>query len=211
MMSDREFGSLIMRLIQKGDMTRDETREAFYTILKDQTTEMQQGAFLAALTSKGETAEEAAGAWEAIYNLDTEKVVINSQGPLIENCGTGMDGFKTFNISTAASIIAAAGGIYMARHGARAITSVCGTVDLAEALGVDVECDVRVVARSIEKTGLGLFNGMSPKVHPNALRRILSKIFFWFNTQYCGLPCQPCHAKEGCKRRLCKGDPETCG
>ena len=178
MMSDREFGSLIMRLIQKGDMTRDETREAFYTILKDQTTEMQQGAFLAALTSKGETAEEAAGAWEAIYNLDTEKVVINSQGPLIENCGTGMDGFKTFNISTAASIIAAAGGIYMARHGARAITSVCGTVDLAEALGVDVECDVRVVARSIEKTGLGLFNGMSPKVHPNALRRILSKIFF---------------------------------
>ncbi len=178
MMSDRDFGGLIMRLIQKENLTRDEAREAFCTILEGQTTEMQQGAFLAALTSKGETAEEAAGAWEAIYNLDTEKVVINSQGPLIENCGTGMDSFKTFNISTAASIIASAGGIYMARHGARAITSVCGTVDLAETLGVDVECDVRIVARSIEKAGLGLFNGMSPKVHPNALGRILSKIFF---------------------------------
>jgi len=69
-----------------------------------------------------------------------------------------MDTFKTFNISTAASLIAASGGIRMARHGARAITSYCGTVDLAEALRVDVECSAGVVAESIKRAGVGLLS-----------------------------------------------------
>ena len=139
---------------------------------------MQQGAFLAALTSKGETKQEVAGSWEAIYDLDTTKVDLSPQIKTVDNSGTGMDTFKTFNISTAASIIAAAGNIPMARHGARAITSVCGTVDMAEALGVDVECTAELVVRSIETAGLGLFNGMSPHIHPMALGRILSQIYF---------------------------------
>jgi anthranilate phosphoribosyltransferase len=175
---DRQFGAIIMRLIRKENLTRYESRDAFSTILDNRTTEMQQGAFLSALTAKGETEEEVAGAWEAIYELDTQQVSFTTQLPLFENSGTGMDTFKTFNISTAASVIAAAGGVKMARHGARAITSVCGTVDMAEALGVDVECHVDIVAKSIEKAGIGLFNGMSPQVHPRALGRILSKIFF---------------------------------
>ena len=77
-----------------------------------------------------------------------------------------MDTIKTFNISTAASIVAAADGINMAKHGARAITSKCGAVDILETLGVDVECDVGLVKKSIEKAGIGIFNGMSGKVHP---------------------------------------------
>jgi anthranilate phosphoribosyltransferase len=89
-----------------------------------------------------------------------------------------MDAIKTFNISTAASIVAAADGINMAKHGARAITSKCGAVDILEALGVDVECDVSLVKRSIERAGIGIFNGMSGKVHPQALYRILSQIRF---------------------------------
>jgi anthranilate phosphoribosyltransferase len=176
--TDRQFGAIIMRLIRKENLSRDESKAAFCTILEDRTTEMQQGAFLSALASKGETAEEVAGAWEAIYELDTQQVALDSPVPLFENSGTGMDTFKTFNISTAASVIAAAGGIKMARHGARAITSVCGTVDMAEALGVDVECQADLVAESIDKVGIGLFNGMSPHIHPRALGRILSKIFF---------------------------------
>jgi anthranilate phosphoribosyltransferase len=175
---DRQFGALIMRLIRKENLSRSESRDAFFTILEDATTEMQQGAFLSALAAKGETEDEVAGAWEAIYELDTRQVFLNAQMPLLENSGTGMDTFKTFNISTAASILAAAGGIMMARHGARAITSVCGTVDMAEALGVDVECSADMVAESIEKVGIGLFNGMSPKIHPRALGRILSKLSF---------------------------------
>jgi anthranilate phosphoribosyltransferase len=175
---DRRFGAIIMRLIQKHDLSRDESKDAFATILEDRTTEMQQGAFLAALATKGETEEEVAGAWEAIYELDTQQVNLNAEMPLFENSGTGMDTFKTFNISTTASVIGAAGGIKMARHGARAITSICGTVDMAEALGVDVECHADLVAKSIETAGIGLFNGMSPQIHPRALGRILSKMFF---------------------------------
>ena len=175
---NREFGAVITRLIRKENLDRDEANKAFNHILNNEVTPMQQGAFLAALTAKGETAQEVAGSWQAIYELDTNKVHLNGSSPIVENSGTGMDTFKTFNISTAASIIAASGGIRMARHGARAITSRCGTVDMAEALGVDVECDVDVVAKSIETTGLGLFNGMSPQIHPMALGRILSQISF---------------------------------
>jgi anthranilate phosphoribosyltransferase len=175
---DRQFGAFIMRLIRKENLSRNESRDAFSIILEDRTTEMQQGAFLSALAAKGETEEEVAGAWEAIYALDTRQVPLDDQMALLENSGTGMDTFKTFNISTAASVIAAAGGIKMARHGARAITSVCGTVDMAEALGVDVECPADTVAKSIEKVGIGLFNGMSPQIHPRALGRILSKLCF---------------------------------
>jgi len=176
--TNRTFGATISRLINRENLSRQEARKAFTTVLQNETTDMQQGAFLAALTAKGETRQEVAGAWEAIYELDTTKVHIDPLLPLVENSGTGMDTFKTFNISTAASIIAAAGGVPMARHGARAITSVCGTVDMAEALGVDVECSADVVARSIETSHLGLFNGMSPKIHPMALGRILSQIYF---------------------------------
>ncbi len=178
MAANKEFGALITRLIQKNNLTRQEARQAFTTLLNNETSQMQQGAFLAALTAKGETAMEVAGSWEAIYDLDTTKVSMAKDLALVENSGTGMDTFKTYNISTAASIIAAAGNIPMARHGARAITSLCGTVDMAEALGVDVECTADLVAKSIETSGIGLFNGMSPHIHPKALGRILSQIFF---------------------------------
>ncbi len=176
--ANKEFGGLITRLVQKEDLSREEAKGAFYTILKNETTDMQQGAFLAAMTAKGETKEEVAGSWEAIYELDTVKVLSDDHRPIVDNCGTGMDSFKTFNISTAASIVAASGGIRMARHGARAITSVCGTVDMAETLGVDVECSADVVAESINEAGIGLFNGMSAEIHPQALGRILSNIHF---------------------------------
>jgi anthranilate phosphoribosyltransferase len=175
---NREFGLLVTKLIRKENLSREETKSGIETILTDRTSEMQQGGFLAALCCKGETKEEVAGSWEAIYEHDTIKVEFKPEMILVENCGTGMDSFKTFNISTAASIVAAAGNVTMARHGARAITSASGTVDIAEKLGVDVECSAEIVKRSIEKTGIGLFNGMSPETHPHALGRILSQIYF---------------------------------
>lgn len=178
-MEMKAFGRIITRLVNKQNLSRDEAFSAFSTVLRNETTEIQQGAFLAALTAKGETEEEIAGCYDAVYQIDTVKVYPVLKGPVVENSGTGMDSFKTFNISTAASVIAAAcGGISIARHGARAITGKCGTVDIAESLGIDVECDVSVVSQSIEQCGLGLFNGMSPKVHPCALGRILSRISF---------------------------------
>ena len=103
--SDKQFGTYITRLIQKEDLSREDAKSAFYTILNNETTDMQQGAFLSALVAKGETEEEVAGSWEAIYELDTVKVLPETTAPLVENSGTGMDSFKTFNISTAASLV----------------------------------------------------------------------------------------------------------
>jgi anthranilate phosphoribosyltransferase len=174
----RYFGSKVDALIRGQNLTRAEAGDLFRQILKNEQPDLQQGAFLAAITSKGATPQEIAGIWEAIYEIDTVKVRPDVSGPLVENCGTGMDSIKTFNISTAASIVAAADGIIMAKHGARAITSKCGAVDILETLGVDVECDVSLVKRSIEEAGIGIFNGMSGKVHPQALYRILSQIRF---------------------------------
>jgi anthranilate phosphoribosyltransferase len=177
MEKNRELGQLITKLTAKNNLTRDEAYEGFRMVLANEVTDMQQGAFLAALTTKGETADEVAGGWQAVYDLDTNKVDLNGL-ELVDNCGTGMDSFKTFNISTAASLVAAEGGVHIARHGARAITSTCGTVDMAELLGVDVECSIELVAKSVKEVGIGLFNGMSPTVHPMALGRILSQISF---------------------------------
>jgi anthranilate phosphoribosyltransferase len=174
---NKQLGQIITRLIAKEDLSLNESHDAFTMVLGNEVSDMQQGAFLAALTAKGETADEVAGGWRAVYELDTQKVDLTDLD-IVDNCGTGMDSFKTFNISTAASIVAAAGGVTIARHGARAITSSCGTVDMAECLGINVECSVELVEKSIRQAGIGLFNGMSPEVHPMALGRILSQICF---------------------------------
>ncbi len=174
----KPFAQVITRLINKENLSRQEAYDAFSVVLRGETSDIQQGAFLAALSAKGETRDEIAGCWQAIYEHDTVNVNPKVEGPVVENCGTGMDSFKTFNISTCASLVAAAAGVNMARHGARALTSSCGTVDIAEALGVDVEGGIDLAVKSLETSGVALFNGMSPTVHPNALGRILSQMSF---------------------------------
>lgn len=174
----RRFGAEIQRLIGKGDLDRQTTYHLFCQVLRGEQPDLQQGALLAALVAKGETPQEIAGAWQAIVEVDTVSASVDGCGPLVENSGTGMDELKTFNVSSAAAIIAAAQGVRMARHGARALTSSCGAVDILEAVGVDVECPAATVERSIEEAGIGIFNGMSPAVHPGGLGRILSQIRF---------------------------------
>ncbi len=174
----REFGAAIARVIRGESLEQEECRSLFAQVLGNTQPDLHQGAFIATLAAKGETAPEIAGAWQAIDEIDTIHVDSELPANLVENAGTGMDRLKTFNVSTAAALVAAAAGIPMARHGARALTSFCGTVDMAEALGVNVELDVEAVAASIRKAGIGLFNGMSPQVHPGALGRILSQIRF---------------------------------
>jgi anthranilate phosphoribosyltransferase len=193
----QQFGHQIAEILKGKNLNRPDSKEMFRQVLMDEQPALQQGAFLAAMTAKGETAEEIAGAWEAIYELDTVKVNLNVSQPVLENSGTGMDALKTFNISTAAAIIAAANGVCLARHGARALTSACGTVDILEALGVDVECEVEVVQRSIETTGIGVFNGMSSRVHPQALFRILSQISFGSTFNIAGSLSNPARPRYG--------------
>jgi anthranilate phosphoribosyltransferase len=196
----RQFGRNIQRLIEKQHLCRETCREMFRQLLENRQPDLQQGAFLAALAAKGETVEEIAGAWEAILELDTEKIDIDGSSPLVENSGTGMDALKTFNVSTAAAVVAASGGVRMARHGARALTSMCGTVDLLDELGINVACSVEHVGRSIDRAGIGIFNGMSPRVHPNALFRILSQIRFGSTLNIAASlasPCRPTHGLRG--------------
>jgi len=174
----RRFGAQVQRLIQGEDLSRQEAHALFRDLLLDRQPELQQGALLAALAAKGETVDEIIGAWRAIDEIDTIHTRGELPGPLVENSGTGMDQLKTFNVSSAAAIVAASLGVKLARHGARALTSRCGTVDILEAVGVDVSCSVTAVERSLREAGIGLFNGMSPQVHPGALGRILSQIRF---------------------------------
>lgn len=193
----KDFGAKIQRLIEKENLSRAEIYDMFSEVLLDRQPELQQGAFLAALAAKGETVEEIAGAWAAIDEFDTVHVSSEIDDNLFENSGTGMDALKTFNVSSAAAIVAAACGVKMARHGARAITSVCGTVDIMEAAGIDVECDIETVARSIRHAGIGLFNGMSPNVHPGALGRILSRIRFGSILNIAASLAHPCRPSTG--------------
>ena len=174
----REFGEVLERILAGESLSEEEAYEVFLQVLSNKQPALNQGALLAALRGKGESIEEIAGCWRAIMQADTVKVRFDDGKTLVENCGTGMDRIKTFNISTAAAIVAASLGVPMARHGARAITSRAGTVDIAEALGVDVECGVDVVKSSIEQANLGLFNGMSARVHPGGLFRILKYVRF---------------------------------
>jgi anthranilate phosphoribosyltransferase len=196
----REFGHNIQKLIEKEDLSRDVSYGMFRQLMENRQPDLHQGAFLSALAAKGETIDEIAGAWQAIVELDTCPLEMPMNHPLVENSGTGMDALKTFNVSTAAAVVAAAGGVRLARHGARALTSVCGTVDLLDALGIDVECSVAQVGRSIEAAGIGLFNGMSPQTHPNALFRILSRIRFGSTLNIAASlasPCRPTHGLRG--------------
>jgi anthranilate phosphoribosyltransferase len=193
----KAFGVKIDRLIQRKHLSESESYEMFRAALLNEQPELQQGAFLAALTAKGETVEELAGAWRAIYEFDTVHASGEWPDPLFENSGTGMDGLKTFNVSSAAAIVAAAAGVTIARHGARAITSACGAVDIMEAVGIDADCDVATVEQSIRKTGIGLFNGMSPKVHPSGLGRILSQIRFGSTLNIAASLAHPCKPTMG--------------
>lgn len=205
----KEFGSRIMDLAQGKDLSREEVKELYSQVLLNEQPDLQQGAFMMMLSAKGETAEEIAGSQAAIYELDTVKVNPVTPEPLVDNCGTGMDELNTCNISTAASVIAAADGVYLAKHGARAVTSSCGAVDILEAIGLDVECDVDIVQNSIEKAGIGIFNGMSPKVHPQALGRILSQIRFGTTLNIAGSLSNPALPEYGVRGVYSESLPQT--
>lgn len=174
----RKFGAVVVRLTRGENITREEARECWRQICEEEQSDLQQGGFIAALKAKGETPEEVAGTFEALYEYDTIKVKVNTPSPLIDNCGTGADSLKTFNISTGAAITAAALGLCVVRHAARAISSNCGAIDVVEALGVNVESAPDLPKQSIENAGICAWNAFLPSVHPKTLARVLSQIRF---------------------------------
>ena len=174
----RDFGTIVVKLIHGQDITREEAKECWRQICEEEQSDLQQGGFIAALKAKGETPEEVAGTFEALYEYDTTKVTVDTPEPLIDNCGTGADILKTINISTGAAIIGACLGLYVVRHAARAISSNCGAVDVVEAFGVNVEKAPDLPKKSIENAGICIWNAFLPTVHPKTLARVLSQIRF---------------------------------
>ena len=127
----------LAKLAQGEDLEENEMIATTNAIMEGRTSPAQIGSFLTALRLKGETVEEITGAARVMRE---KAIKINFQAPtVIDTCGTGGDGARTFNISTTTAFIVAAAGIPVAKHGNRAISSRCGSADVLEALGIKVD------------------------------------------------------------------------
>jgi anthranilate phosphoribosyltransferase len=141
-------------------LTADHTAAVLAEIMEGRAGEVQTGAFLIALRTKGETVAELVGLARTMRALATPIAV--SRDDVVDTAGTG-GGPSTFNISTTAALVAAASGCAVAKHGNRSATSRSGSADLLEALGVDIELEPNAVARCIEEIGFGFM--FAPRHH----------------------------------------------
>src|SRR5262245_41690614 len=133
-------------------LTADHAAAVLAEIMEGRTSEVQTGAFLIALRAKGETVPELVGLARTMRALAAP--VETSREDLVDTAGTG-GGPCTFNVSTTAALVAAAAGCAVAKHGNRSSTSRCGSADLLEALGVNIELDPGQVGRCIDEAGFG--------------------------------------------------------
>lgn len=143
----------IIKLVNKGDLTYDEAKQVMLEIMKGETTATQNAAFLAALSTKStkaETIDEISGCAEAMRSLATP--VPHPGMKVMEIVGTGGDGAHSFNISTTSAFVVAAAGVKVAKHGNRAASSLCGTADCLEALGVNINQTPEKALEMLEKT-----------------------------------------------------------
>ena len=152
----------LARLLDGKDLTREESREVMGEVMRGEATQAQIGGLLVALRVKGETADEIAGAAEAMR--EHVLAVKPKRQDLVDTAGTGGDGASTFNISTAAALVAAAAGAGVAKHGNRAVSSASGSADVLEALGFDLELSPERIERSIDELGFGFL--FAPTHHP---------------------------------------------
>jgi anthranilate phosphoribosyltransferase len=162
------LASAIQKLAAHQQLTAANTEDAFNVIMRGQATEVQVAALLAAMRAVGETAEMVAGVVRALRRA---MIVLPASDPdsLVDTCGTGGGTVPTFNISTAAAFVAAGAGIRIAKHGNRSFTTRCGSADVLQALGIQIEVPVEVMARTLETTGLVFM--FAPLMHP-AMRHV---------------------------------------
>ena len=152
----------IAKLVRCENLTEDEAATAFEVIMRGDATPSQIAGFMVALRMKGETPEELTGFARTARAVATP---IEVGGDLLDTCGTGGDGLATFNISTLSAIIAAACGARVAKHGNRAASSLCGSADVLEKLGVKIDLGPEGVARCIDEAGIGFL--FAPIFHPS--------------------------------------------
>lgn len=158
----------IVKLAHHSPLTAEDAAAAFGVIMRGEASELQVAAMLTGLRVRGETAEIVAGVVRALREV---MVHLESRDPdsLVDTCGTGGGAVTTFNISTAAALLAAGAGVRVAKHGNRSFTSRCGSADVLEALGVRIEVPVATMAAALEQAGIVFM--FAPLMHP-AMRHV---------------------------------------
>jgi len=147
------FRNYLTKIIHGNDLSEEEMSQMLTAIFSGDTTDAQIGAFMAALATKGETFEELAGAARAMRRKALR--IQTSDSTVVDTCGTGGDGAQTFNISTTTAFVVAGCGVTVAKHGNRSISSRCGSADLLEALGMNLNTKPEVVEEAVQQIGIG--------------------------------------------------------
>jgi anthranilate phosphoribosyltransferase len=151
----------LAKVVQGIDLQEAEMTETMTEIMEGKATPAQIGAFITALRMKGETVAEVTGAARVMRLKATR---IDARSPVIvDTCGTGGDGRNTFNISTTAAFVVAAAGLTVAKHGNRAVSSGCGSADVLEAIGVNIDAPPEIVEECVQQIGIGFL--FAPKLH----------------------------------------------
>lgn len=154
----------IRKVVDRKDLTREEAFAVMHAIMSGQATDAQIAAFLTALRMKGETVEELIGfarvMREKVLPVKTRARVQTSlsgtdREMLVDTCGTGGDATGTFNVSTATAFVVSGAGIPVAKHGNRSVSSLCGSADVVEALGVRLDLTPERVGRCVDEVGIG--------------------------------------------------------
>jgi anthranilate phosphoribosyltransferase len=157
------LAELIARVIARQDLTTEEAEAAFTAVMEGRATPVLTAALLVGLRVKGETAAEVAGGVRAL-----RRAMVPVEAPdaadLVDTCGTGGGTLTTFNISTAAALLAAGAGVRIAKHGNRSFSSRCGSADVLAELGVRIELTPEGMARVLEEAGIVFM--FAPLLHP---------------------------------------------
>ncbi len=169
------FAPTLNQLINGQDLSFAEMQTLMRQVMSGELTHAQMAAMLVALRIKGESVDEIAAAASVMRELST-KVATLASPHLIDTCGTGGDGIQTFNVSTVSALVAASAGAKVAKHGGRSVSSSCGSADVLEALGVNVNLTPAQVANAVEEIGIGFMfapNHHSAMKHAAPVRREL--------------------------------------
>lgn len=157
------LGPAIAAVVAGRDLSREEAGRAFARIVSGAASPVRMGAFLAALQAKGPSPSEVAGGVDALRDAMI-RVPASDPAGLLDTCGTGGGGTPTFNISTVAALVAAAGGVRVAKHGNRSFTSKSGSADVLEALGVRLDLSPAGMAQVLSQAGIVFM--FAPLLHP---------------------------------------------
>lgn len=153
---------IITKLAAKKDLNAEEMRTVLYGILNGVTETADIIEFLTCLNEKGETVEELTAAVKIM--LEYVDPIIVDKPNILDTCGTGGDKKGTFNISTISAFVASGAGITVAKHGNRSVSSICGSADILEALGVNINMDKAKIKKCLEEIGIAFL--FAPKLHP---------------------------------------------